>query len=336
MSVRVFRDADASLAHIEGEPVSIIGYGSQGRAQALNLRDSGVDLIIGNREDDFAAAARDDGFEVLSMADAATRARIVLFLVPDEIQAQVFEQAIHPGLEPGNMIVFAHGFALRYGLIDAPEDIDVALLAPRMPGAYLRQRYIAGKGVPAYVDVASDVTGLAWQRLLALAKGIGATRAGTLAVSFRDETELDLFSEHFTFPLIFRALEIAFEELVAAGYPPEVAIMELHGSGELGEVLEEAGRVGLYEMLERRASPAGRYGVLRHREAALDEQTTRQRARKALERIRNGSFARELVSDGGAGYPELGRLTELARHLPLSRAELAFNSLFHLDDGSGW
>lgn len=329
MTPKVYRDRDASLSHIESDRVAVVGYGSQGRAQALNLRDSGVDVIVGNREDDFSAAARSDGFDVSSISDAAAQARIVLLLVPDELQARIFDRAVIPGLEPGDMIVFAHGFALRYKLVEAPDDIDVALLAPRMPGAYLRRRYLAGQGVPAYVDVVNDVTGLAWQRLLALAKGIGATRAGALRVSFRDETELDLFSEHFTFPLIFRALEIAFEELVAAGYPPEVAIMELHGSGELGAVLQEAGRLGLYEMLERRASPAGRYGVLRHREAALDEQATRRQARQALERIRDGSFARQLVSDGNAGYPELARLTELAQRLPMSRAELAFKSLVH-------
>ncbi len=331
MSLRVFRDSDASLSDLGDRPVAILGYGSQGRAQALNLRDSCVDVVVGNREDGFAETARGDGFEVVPIAEAAARGRVVQLLVPDEIQASLFEAAIRPGLEPGDMIVFAHGFALRYELIDLPGGIDVGLLAPRMPGAYLRQRFVAGQGVPAYIDVAADATGRAWRRLLALARGIGATRAGALAVSFRDETELDLFSEHFTFPLIFRALEIAFEELVAAGYPPEVAIMELHGSGELGEVLGEAARVGLYAMLERRASPAGRYGVLRHRETALDEEASRSRARQALERIRDGSFARELIDDGAAGHPELGRLTECARQLPLSRAEVALRTVLEED-----
>ena len=332
MDVTVYNDRDATLSAIEMEPVGIVGYGSQGRAQALNLRDSGIDVVVGNRDDDFAAVAREDGFEVRTIEEAAAAASIILLLVPDEAQPQIFDDAVRPGLAPGDMLVFAHGFAVRFGLITPPGDVDVALLAPRMPGAYVRRRYRAGAGVPAYVDVDRDATGRAWPRLLALARGIGATRAGAWAVSLRDETDLDLFSEHFTFPLIFRALEIAFEELVAAGYPAEVAIMELHGSGELGEVLAEAGRIGLYEMLERRASPAGRFGVLRHRETVLDEQAARRRARVALERIRDASFARELVGEGESGHVELGRLTQLARDLPLSRAESAFRSLQRLDN----
>ncbi len=334
MTVRVLRDADASLSDIAGERVAVIGYGIQGRAQSLNLRDSGVNVVVGNRRDDYAARARADGFDVLPITEAATAGRIVVLLIPDEAQPDVFPAAIGPHLEEGDGLVLAHGFSIRYGFLDMPPNVDLMLLAPRMPGKYVRERYLAGSGVPAYVDVAHDASGRAWKRVLALAKAIGATRAGVLAVSFEHETELDLFSEHFTFPLVFRALELAFEELVAAGYHTEVAVMELHGSGELGQVLEEAGRIGLYRMLERRASPAGRYGVLRHRHTVLDPEATRQLAQRTLARIRDGSFARELVEDHRAGHPELDRMTQESRELPLTYAEAAFRKLLHREDSN--
>lgn len=319
--LRVYRDDEADLGEIANEPVAVIGYGIQGRAQALNLRDSGLTVCIGNRQDEYAERARQDGFEVLEIAAAASQASIVLLLVPDEAQPEVFARAIRQRLRPNGALVVAHGFSLRYGLIDAPADIDVMLLAPRLPGRYVRDRFVAGSGVPAYVDVAHDATGRAWQRLLALASGIGATRTGAIAVSLSDETELDLFSEHFTLPLIFRALEIAFEELVAAGYPPEAAVMDLHGSGELGQILIRAAEVGLYTMLQTDGSPACRYGVLTHRDGVGDELRLRTDARRILERIRDGSFARELVEDHGAGHPRLTELTDASHALQFGSAE---------------
>ena len=319
--VRVFGDDDADLEAVAGERVAIIGYGIQGRAQALNLRDSGLEVVVGNRDDEYAATARADGFEVVEIAEAARSGQIVVMLVPDEAHPEVYETAVAGGLEAGNAIVFAHGFAVRYRLVEPAEGVDVLLLAPRMPGRYVRDRFVAGDGVPAYVDVGHDATGRAWQRLLALAKGIGATRAGAYSVTFADETELDLFSEHFTFPLVFRALEIAYEELVAQGYPPEIVIMELHGSGELGQVLVAAADVGLYRMLEADGSPACRFGVLGHREEVLDEVEIRELIGRTLGRVRDGSFARELLEDQKIGHPRLEHMTEASHRLPLSQAE---------------
>lgn len=340
--VRAFYDADADLRDLEGQRVGVIGYGIQGRAQALNLRDSGVDVVVGNREDGYADRARDDGFRVESPAAAAAAADLVTLLIPDEAQPEVFREAIAPGLEAGDAVVFAHGFAVRFDLLDIPPDVDVLLLAPRLPGQYVRERYLAGSGVPAYVDVDRDATGDGWARLLALAKGVGATRAAALTVSFREETELDLFSEQFTLPLIFRILELAFEELVSRGYPREAVIMELHGSGELGQVLVEAARVGLYRMLEADGSPACRYGVLTRRPEIVDPGEIRELARGTLERIRDGSFARELLDEQSRGHPRLESMTSESQETEFAEAEASLRDLLRTgpgddrdDDGTG-
>jgi ketol-acid reductoisomerase len=325
--MRVYRDDDADLSALANERLAVIGYGIQGRAQALNLRDSGLAVRIGNREDDYATRARQDGFEVLDIGTAAARSTVVLLLVPDEAQPDVFARHVRPRLAPGSAVVVAHGFSLRYGLIDVPDHADVLLLAPRLPGRYVRDRFLAGSGVPAYVDVAHDATGRAWPRLLALARGIGATRAGALALGVNEETELDLFSEQFTLPLIFRVLEIAYDELAAAGYSREAAVMDLHGSGELGQVLVRAAAVGLYRMLQEDGSPACRYGVLSSREHIADEGHLRLEARRVIERIRDGSFARELMEDQRAGHQGLNQLTDASHALPLGEAERSLRGL---------
>jgi len=325
--VRVYGDEDADLDVLGDECVAVLGYGIQGRAQALNLRDSGIEVVVGNRDDDYAGRARDDGFEVLEIEAAAARGDTVLLLIPDEAQQEVWNAAVEEAMEPGDAVVFAHGFALRYRLVEPPAGLDVLMLAPRMPGRHVRGRYVSGAGVPAWIDVVNDATGRAWPRLLALARGIGATRAGALELDAGLEAELDLFSEHFTFPLVFRTLEVAFEVLVDAGYPPEAAVMELHGSGELGMILEEAARVGLYGMLERDGSPAARFGVLRNRAEVLDAEELRERARGSLERIRDGSFARELLEDQRSGHPELEEMSREVQGTEMSRAEACLRRL---------
>lgn len=319
--MRVYRDADADLEVLRGVRIAVLGYGIQGRAQALNLRDSGLDVIVGNRDDAYGRRARDEGFTVMEIGAAAARGEVVLLLIPDEAQPEVWEHTVEEALSPGDAVVFAAGFALRYRLVEPSEELDVLMLAPRMPGRHVRERFLAGGGVPAWIDVINDATGRGWRRLLALAKGIGATRAGALELEAELEAELDLFSEQFTFPLVFRALEIAFEELVEAGYPPPAAVMELHGSGELGMILGEAARVGLYRMLERDGSPAARFGVLYNRLEILDREELGERARVTLERIRDGSFARELLEDQRFGHPGLEEMTREMRDDELSRAE---------------
>src|SRR5262245_8963967 len=246
---RVFHDEDADPAALAQEIVAVVGYGIQGRAQALNLRDAGVHVVVGNRADRYRVQAEHDGFEVREIPEAIARGTTIVFLLPDEVQPEIFRDQIRPRLAPGHALVFAHGFSLRYGLIDVPGGVDVLLLAPRLPGQYVRGRFVDGWGVPAFVAVERDATGRAWPRLLALARGIGATRAAAIESSFAEETELDHFSEHCLYPLVFAALETAFETLIDAGYSPEVALMELHGSGELGPVLAAAANEGPYDMI---------------------------------------------------------------------------------------
>jgi len=319
--MKVYYDRDADPTVLAGETVAVIGYGIQGRPQALTLRDSGVNVIVGNRADEYRDRAGRDGFTAVAIDEAVRRATIVLFLLPDEVQPAVFEAEVRGGLTDGKAIVFAHGLAIRYRLIVPPRGVDVLLLAPRMPGRYLRERYLAGWGIPAFVAVEQDATGSAWTRLLALSHALGITRCGAIEVSFADETELDHFSEHFTYPLIFRALEVAFEVLVEAGYPPEAALMELHGSGELGEVLGAAAREGLYQMIASHASPACQVGIARHWESALgSDAEIRQRAHAVLEAIRDGRFVEHLRIEQSRGYADL-RSWRAGRSSRLEEAE---------------
>ncbi len=305
---RVFYDEDVPHDALRGETVAVLGYGIQGRAQALTLRDSDVPVVVGNRLDSYHHRAHEDGFHVHDLDEAARRASILLLLVPDEVQPEVFRQAVEPHLERGKALVFAHGFCIRYGLIEPPPGVDVLLLAPRLPGSFLRSRYLEGWGVPAFVGVERDATGKAWSRLLGLAGALGITRCAAIETSFTEETELDHFSEHVTYPLIFRALELAFETMVEAGFPPELALMELHGSGELGEVLQSAAEEGLYDMLEKHASPICQAGMARYWDEALgSEEAVRAHMRRALEEIRSGSFARHVAEARAEGHPELSR-----------------------------
>jgi ketol-acid reductoisomerase len=303
---RVFYDEDVDPATLTSETIAVIGYGIQGRAQALNLRDAGARVVVGNRRDRYREQAERDGFVVLDIPEAIERGTIVLFLLPDEVQPQVFRSDIRPRLVPGHALMFAHGFAIRYGLVDPPVGVDVMLLAPRLPGQYVRGRFVDGWGVPAFVAVERDATGRAWRRLLAVARGIGATRAAAIESSFAEETELDHFSEHFLYPLVFAAVETAFEALVEAGYAREVALMELYGSGELGQVLLAAADQGLYQMIRSHASPACQAGIAHHWDSALgDRNAVRRRIADVIGAIRDGSFARHLIEEQQRDYPEL-------------------------------
>jgi ketol-acid reductoisomerase len=302
----IYHDEDVASTALRDETIAVIGYGIQGRAQALNLRDSGARVVIGNRSDPYASQAQADGFEVLSISEAVERGTIVLFLLPDEVQPHVFRTEMQGQLVAGQALIFAHGFSVRYGFVDPPETIDLLLLAPRLPGQYVRARFVDGWGVPAFVAVERDATGRAWSRLLAMAHAIGATRAAAIASSFAEETELDHFSEHFLYPLVFAALETAFECLVDSGYAPEVALMELHGSGELGQVLTAAAHEGLYDMIRSHASPACQVGIAHHWHSAIgDRDALRGRIRDVIRAIQDGSFARHLLDEQRHDYPEL-------------------------------
>jgi ketol-acid reductoisomerase len=332
---RVFHDEDADATALADETIAVIGYGIQGRAQALNLRDAGVKVVVGNRADRYRAQAQQDGFDVHDIPEAVGRGTIILFLVPDEVQPDIFRDELRPRLAPGHALVFAHGFAVRYSLVEVPSGVDIMLLAPRLPGHYVRGRFVDGSGVPAFVAVERDATGRAWARLLGLARGIGATRAAAIESSFAEETELDHFSEHFLYPLVFAALETAFEALVELGYAPEVALMELHGSGELGQVLTAASSEGLYAMIRSHASPACQVGIAHHWEGALgDREAVRARIRHTIDAIRDGRFARHLLDQQRQAYPELETWRQ-ERPVALGEAERSLRRLLRTPESAG-
>lgn len=318
--MHVIRDAEVDLAPLLERTVAIIGYGNQGRAQALNLRDSGVRVLIGSIADASAARARDDGFEVLDIAAAAARADALALLIPDEVQRDVYARDIAPNLRAGQVLDFAHGYNIHFGFIRPPATVDVIMVAPRMIGINVRRSYERGAGVPAYVAVAQDASGHARSIALAWAKAIGATRAGVLETTFAQETELDLFTEQGVWPIIMRDLLLSYEVLVEAGFPAEMVALELYGSGEAAEIFHQMAQVGVIEQM-RLHSQTSQYGTLSRGARMLPEET-RDRLRAALREIRSGNFAAEWSAEQAGGYQRFETLRAQARAHDINRAEM--------------
>lgn len=317
--MQVYHDEDADLSLLEGRQIAVIGYGNQGRAQALNLRDSGLDVIVGNREDDYAERAQEDGFPVLPIAQATVEADIIVLLIPDEVAPAVFGADIAPHLAEGNVLVFASGYNIAFGFITPPPFVDVVLVAPRMIGAGVRDLYVAGRGFPSFIGVAQDPSGRAKEIALALAKGIGSTRAGVVETTFAQEAELDLFTEQCFGPAFGHVLTTAVELLLEEGYPPEAVLLELYMSGELSYTLGKIAELGLIEQSELH-SHTSQYGSMsRGMRFILPE--LRNRMQEGLEEIRSGRFAQEWAAEQAAGCPTLKMLKEAARSLPLHRLE---------------
>jgi ketol-acid reductoisomerase len=317
--MRVYHDQDADLSPLRERRTAIVGYGNQGRAQALNLRDSGLEILIGNREDEYAARARKDGFPVLPLSQAVEEADIVVVLLPDEVMPELFDTAMAPGLSAGDVLVFASGYSVAFGLIEPPAKVDVVLVAPRMIGAGVRDLYVAGRGFPAFVGVAQDHSGQAKEIALALARGIGATRAGVVEVTFAQEAELDLFTEQCFGPAFGQVLTTAVHLLLDEGYPPEAVLLELYMSGELAYTLAKIAELGMLQQT-RLHSRTSQYGSLsRGMRFMLPE--LRGKMHSGLEEIRSGTFAREWAEEQAAGCPTLNALQEAARSLPLYQLE---------------
>jgi ketol-acid reductoisomerase len=304
----MYFEKDANPQDIAGEVVAVIGYGIQGKAFAANLRDSGVPVIVGNRDDEYREAAIADGFDTRSIAEAAEHASILLLLIPDEAHLEVYEQHIAPQLADGDLFVVAHGFSIRFDRIKLPATVDIALLAPKMFGKPIRQRYLDGSGVLAFLDVIQDATGRALRRTLGIAQAVGFTRYGVLPVPYQTETELDLFQEQFLTPLLLVAFRVAFELLVEAGYADIPALLDMHVSGEMAEMLVEAASTGLYEVVEQQGSPTCRFGVQRYLGTLLGDEV-KAKGRAILEDIGNGGFLKALVDEAEADYPSLAEYT---------------------------
>ncbi|MBW2056656.1 MAG: ketol-acid reductoisomerase [Deltaproteobacteria bacterium] len=316
---RFYFDRDADLTHLRGRTVSIIGYGNQGRSQALNLRDSGIEVVVGSQRDTSFDRARDDGFEPLSVPEAVRAGQIVVLLVPDEVMPSLYGESVAPHLSPGEMLVFASGYNVYFGFISPPAHLDVVLLAPRMIGKGVRDRFLDGRGFPSLVGVHQDATGRAWSLLLALAKGIGSTRAGALKSSFEEETILDLFSEHALAGVRLWSIRTAFDVLREYGIGPSAILLELYASGEAQAVTQAAADLGLWDQLLLH-SRTSQYGQLTRGQAAATEET-RRHFRSIVDQIRDGRFAREWTQEQEAGFPVMRRLMEMAFNHESVKAE---------------
>ncbi|MFQ5832259.1 MAG: ketol-acid reductoisomerase [Candidatus Thorarchaeota archaeon] len=312
----IYFDQDTSLSYLDGV-VAVIGYGNQGRAQAQNLRESGVDVVIGNIHDGLWNAAVADGFEVFEIKDAVEKARVVLFLVPDEVQPQVFEESILPALTPDTVLCFASGYNITFGMIEPPDTIDTVLVAPRMIGAGVRQAYLENRGFYAFMAVHNDHSGQARQMALAIAKGIGATKTGgaVLELTFRQEAELDLFNEQAFGPAFGQVLTSAVDVAIEAGYPPEAVLIELYMSGELAYTIGKIAEMGTLKQLELH-SPCSQYGSM-SRGIRYANPELREQMRTTLTEIQDGSFAQEFTEEYGRNLETLRDMKEMARDMPI-------------------
>jgi ketol-acid reductoisomerase len=299
--MKVFYDQDADLKYLDGKTVAIIGYGSQGHAQALNLKESGVRVLVaevpGSENWERAAA---DGFEPLKAAEAAELGDIIQILIPDEKQASVYNSDIAPHMKAGKALMFSHGFNIHFGQIKPPQDVDVFMIAPKSPGHLVRRMYVEGVGVPSLVAVHQDYTGNALNIALAYAKGIGSTRAGVIETTFKEETETDLFGEQVVLcGGVTELVRSGFDTLVEAGYQPEIAYFEcLHELKLIVDLMYEGG----ISWMRYSISDTAEYGDLTRGKRIITEET-RAEMKRILEEIQNGSFAQEWLLENQVGRP---------------------------------
>src|SRR4051794_16203980 len=299
-------DKDANLNLLDGKTVAILGYGSQGHAHALNLKDSGVNVVVGLRDDSSSVEkARGDGLEVLPIAEAASRGDVVMVLLPDERQHDVWEAEIRDGIAPGNLLMFAHGFAITYGEIEPGPEVDVGMVAPKGPGHLVRRQYLEGAGVPGLMAVHQDASSTARDLALAYAKGIGCTRGGVIETTFKDETETDLFGEQAVLcGGVTELVRAGYETLVDAGYDARLAYFEcLHELKLIVDLMYEKGITGMRYSISNTAE----YGDLTRGKRVIGE-PTREAMKKILGEIQSGEFAKEWIAENRAGQENFQRM----------------------------
>jgi ketol-acid reductoisomerase len=309
----MFYDDDADLGKLDGKTVAIIGYGSQGHAHALNLKDSGVSVVVGLRpESSSVATAQSHGLRVIEPADAASEGDIVMMLVPDELHGQIWDEGVKDGIAAGNMLMFGHGFSIHYEQIVPPPDVDVTLVAPKGPGHLVRRQFLEGSGVPGLVAVHQDATGDALAIALAYAKGIGNTRGGVIETTFKDETETDLFGEQAVLcGGVTELVRAGYETLVDAGYDPRLAYFEcMHELKLIVDLMYEKGIAGMRYSISNTAE----YGDLTRGKRVIGTES-RQAMKKLLAEIQSGDFAREWIAENRAGQENFKRMrAEQAGH----------------------
>jgi len=301
--MKLYYDQDADVSLLKGKTIAVLGYGSQGHAHALNLKDSGLDVVVGLREDSRSwKSAEEAGLKVLPTFEAAKAADFIMMLVPDQTQPEVYEAAVAPNLSAGKVLAFAHGFNIHYGQINPPGDVDVVMIAPKSPGHLVRRVYTEGKGTPCLVAVAQDATGKAKDMALAYAKGIGGTRAGVIETTFKEETETDLFGEQVVLcGGVVELIKSGFETLVGAGYQPEIAYFEcLHEMKLIVDLIYEGG----IQKMNDSISDTAEYGEY-SRGSRIITDDTRKEMRKILREIQDGSFAKEWILENKVNRPSL-------------------------------
>jgi ketol-acid reductoisomerase len=304
---KVYRDNDVDLGVLDGKTVAILGYGNQGRSQALNLRDNGVSVVVGNRGDEYRQLASDDGFDAFDIPTAASKGDVAMVILPDETHAQVLPVDVFPHLKPGATLVFAHGYSVFYKEVDPPEGHDVTLLAPKMIGPAVRELFTKGAGFPSLIAVERDSSGQALATVLALAKGIGSTKLGAWETTFEEETITDLFGEQVGGGGAIISIMRSFKVLTDAGYDPEVVQLEMLGSGELVEVIRSQWREGVVEALTGH-SPTSQFGQLHRAEELQDSGEAEQYLKGVLDQLQDGSFADLWRKEQESGYARLEAL----------------------------
>ncbi|MBD3195823.1 MAG: ketol-acid reductoisomerase [Candidatus Lokiarchaeota archaeon] len=289
--VNIYHENDGDLNVLKGKTIAIVGYGNQGRAQALNLRDSGLNVIVGNRDDDYKSIAQEDEFETFSIQEAVKEADVVFILIPDEIMQDVFESSIKPNLTENDAIVFASGYNVGFDLLNLPENIDILLLAPRMIGVGVREKYLDGEGFFSFIAVHQDHSNNALQIILALSKGVGTLKKGAIEVTFKMEAELDLFNEQGFGPAFGRVLLSAIHTLIDAGYPPEAVLVEMYMSGEMSYTYQAMAKVGLVKQVNFH-SQTSQYGSM-SRGIRFRKLPLKPKMEEILEEIQSGEFTKE-------------------------------------------
>lgn len=328
---KIYYQSDCNLGLLEGKTVAIIGYGSQGHAHALNLHESGVDVIVGLYEGSKSwAKAEEAGLKVAVAADAAAKADVIMILINDEKQADLYKESIEPNLKAGKALAFAHGFNVHFEQITPPEDVDVIMIAPKGPGHTVRSEYISGKGVPCLAAVHQDATGRALDVALAYAAGIGGSRAGVLLTTFKQETETDLFGEQAVLCGGVTALmKAGFETLVEAGYDPENAYFEcIHEMKLIVDLIYEGG----FSYMRYSISDTAEYGDYEVGSRIITEETKKE-MKKVLKEIQDGTFARNWITENKMGRAHFGATRRIEAGHELERVGKELRKMYSWSDG---
>ncbi|MBI4812906.1 MAG: ketol-acid reductoisomerase [Methanobacterium sp.] len=328
--MKIYYEKDVKIDALKDKTIAVIGYGSQGMAQARNMSESGLNVVVGLRKGGSSwQIAVDHGMKVLTVEEAAEKADVIHVLIPDEIQSDVYEKSIKPGLKEGNTLSFSHGYNIHYQYIKPPENVNVTMIAPKGPGSTVREQYLGGFGVPGLVAVQQDYTGDALQVALAMGQGSGLTRAGVLETTFKEETETDLFGEQAV--LCGGATELikaGFQTLVEAGYQPEVAYFETcHELKLIVDLIYKKGFAGMWNDVSNTAE----FGGLTRRDRVITEES-RKEMKEILKEIQNGKFAKEWALENQSGRPQLNRMRDMEDELEIEKQGKKLRKLCGLEE----